>query len=352
MAVHSHIGIGTSLETKKKSESAKRVLDSADADLKTALAEVADAKKKLDAATTTWSDADTTAINSWMKTAGAGGDAEKAAVLKKAADDRKAAGDFKSQKDKYEESYKNSLLARDKAQEVRDKAEVAVSSTSSDWVQIPNALLALAGIAIGSGVFSSLIASINSEGKTACATSLNMTTPSALKTRFADANGQASSTPMIIEGTNFGVSGRVRSGKSILPLLYWSTDGKAIAVDISAVPSLKNIVIETANGKLAYEVTGSLANPILGLPQFIYDLADLFRDDKNPSIFSLMKFQMFGWTVVAIGIYSWIFLTNLSPNIPSLPAVDQSIVLLTGLSQGGYLAGKAVSNIGKPNPAS
>jgi hypothetical protein len=81
----------------------------------------------------------------------------------------------------------------------------------------------------------------------------------------------------------------------------------------------------------------------LGLPKFVYDLADLFRDDKNPAIFSLMKFQMFGWTVVAIGIYSWIFLTNLSPHISALPTVDQSIVLLTGLSQAGYLAGKAIN---------
>ena len=59
----------------------------------------------------------------------------------------------------------------------------------------------------------------------------------------------------------------------------------------------------------------------------------------------LMKFQMFGWTIIAIFIYSWLFLSNLGNTIASLPLVPQSIVILTGLSQAGYLAGKGVSNL-------
>ena len=59
----------------------------------------------------------------------------------------------------------------------------------------------------------------------------------------------------------------------------------------------------------------------------------------------LMKFQMFGWTIIAIFIYSWLFLSNLGSETASLPLVPQSIVILTGLSQAGYLGGKGVSSI-------
>jgi hypothetical protein len=348
MAVHSHIGVGTTLEMRQRIDAAKQLLQEEDADLKTADVNSTNAKKNLDAATTAWTNAEENATKSRILVAGTG-EAEKAAAQKKAADDQKSADALKNQKDDLDKLYKNTVSARDQAQTARDKAEVDLSANSADWVRIPNALLALAGIAIGSGVFSSLIAGLNSEGKTAFVTSLSVVTPEALKARFGDVNAQASPQPMVIEGANFGSTGRVRTEKLVLPVLFWSNDGKAISVDISNVKAktLNDIVIETANGKLAYYVTGDLVKPVLGLPLFIYDLADLFRDDKNPGVFSLMKFQMFGWTVVAIIIYSWIFLTNLGPHMSSLPAVDQSIVLLTGLSQGGYLAGKAVSSVGK-----
>src|SRR5206468_1906605 len=124
--------------------------------------------------------------------------------------------------------------------------------------------LALAGIALGSGVFSSLIAGVNSDAKTSCVTSLKLVTPEELKARFAEANAQASHELMIIEGRDLGTSGRVRTGKSVLPVLYWSKDGNAVAVDISRVTgaqSLMDIVVETENGKLAYNVTGGATNP-------------------------------------------------------------------------------------------
>lgn len=79
--------------------------------------------------------------------------------------------------------------------------------------------------------------------------------------------------------------------------------------------------------------------------KYFYEFSDLFRDDKNPNNMDLMKFQMFGWTVVAIVIYSFLFLNDLRANIESLPLVPESIVILTGLSQAGYLAGKGISNI-------
>jgi hypothetical protein len=358
MSVHSHISMGSAIEARQRTDAAKRIFANAQDDLKISNAELADAKKRLDAATDVWTSADDKAIHSRLFVTSVNG-ADKAAAEKRADDDKSAAGTLKDQRDDLEKSYMAKLSARDHAQEELNKAEIAVNSNTTDWVQIPNTLLALAGIAIGSGVFSSLIAGANSDSKTACVISLKVVSPADLKGLFTDVNVQASYQPMIIEGENLGTSGRVRAGKLVLPLLYWSKDGKAIAVDISVLkiselktePLSTNIVIETANGKLAYGMIVDANGPLLGLPVFVYDLADLFRDDKDPSVFSLMKFQMFGWTVVAIGIYSWIFLTNLSPQVSALPAVDQSIVLLTGLSQGGYLAGKAASNVGNPSSA-
>ena len=64
-----------------------------------------------------------------------------------------------------------------------------------------------------------------------------------------------------------------------------------------------------------------------------------------------MKFQMLGWTVVAFFIYAYLFLAHLAPNITTLPVVDSSIAVLTGVSQAGYLVGKGVSNM-QPNPQS
>ncbi len=55
---------------------------------------------------------------------------------------------------------------------------------------------------------------------------------------------------------------------------------------------------------------------------------------------------MFGWTFVAVVIYVYLFLTDMRSNLTSLPVVPQDIVILTGLSQAGYLTGKGVSNIG------
>jgi hypothetical protein len=83
----------------------------------------------------------------------------------------------------------------------------------------------------------------------------------------------------------------------------------------------------------------------LGAGTYWYEFSDLFRDDKNPMNMDLMKFQMFGWTVVAIVVYSWLFLNDLRTDIHSLPLVPESIVILTGLSQIGYLAGKGVAGV-------
>ena len=345
------------------------------------------------------------------------------------------------------------------AQQEVEKAGLAVNETSKvisrgsnyNWVEIPAALLALAGIAIGSGVFSSLISAVNNEEKTACITNIKEITATAFnenETDYKDTPRVTSDNLLRITGKDMGSSGKVRlgSGKAssvYAPILFWRSDGSEIIVDVPSGRSYDTPVVDTPNGKLSHEIIdlttkekelldaqqqsaknavknisiekeaadknlltanadlqnlnnknaapdeiekgnkaveeaqtkadaqadllskargtlvdveiqignlrpGDVSNLRLGIYTYYYEFSDLFRDDKNPSNMDLMKFQMFGWTVVAIFIYSWLFLSNLGNDISSLPLVPPSIVILTGLSQAGYLAGKGVTSI-EPN---
>lgn len=54
-----------------------------------------------------------------------------------------------------------------------------------------------------------------------------------------------------------------------------------------------------------------------------------------------MKYQMFVWTLIAIVIYTYVFLRNPSTTISTLPELGEKFVILMGLSQAGYLGGKA-----------
>lgn len=225
-----------------------------------------------------------------------------------------------------------------------------------DWVIIPAELLMLAGIAIGSGVFSSLISAANSEDKTARLTSVGLGQSLTDEERI-EAKLPATAKPLVIRGRDLGTTGKVRlgwgrMGKEFAQVLFWKGDGTLIVVDLptskKGAPTFSTLVADTTNGKLSHKLfwkenTQSYA---LGEQQQYYEFADLFRDDKNPVNFDLMKFQMFGWTVVAILIYSYLFLNDLRSNLDSLPVVPPSIVLLTGLSQAGYLTSKGISNMG------
>ncbi|MEI9970700.1 MAG: hypothetical protein WDO73_00875 [Ignavibacteriota bacterium] len=348
MAVHNHIASGTVLETRQKTAAAKQAVDTDDAELKSADARLTKARQLLDEAKTSEAAAEVTASTSQSLANAASTD--KDTLQKKALDDRLNYDKLHAQRTGLETSYQNTLAERKERQTARDLAEIRAGSSSSDWVQIPLELLALAGIAIGSGVFSSVISALNAEGKTACVTAIRARATADLTARFPQMNAPSGSRPLLIEGVDLTGPGRARMGSVLTPILFWSGDGTAVVVDSAPVKSLSDLVVETAHGKLAYIVTGTLESPELGRSEFVYDLGDLFRDDKSPSTFSLMKFQMFGWTVVAIGIYSWLFLSNLDPSLSALPRVDPSVVILTGLSQSGYLVSKAVSNVGKTDP--
>ncbi len=222
------------------------------------------------------------------------------------------------------------------------------------WVQIPNPVLALAGIAIGTGVFSSLIAAVNGDQATAQITSFGPIPADDPNFgpggEFERVQRPQNPSYLLITGTDLGNGGKVRvsmkgRGTSTLPCLLWKKDGTEILLDVPAGQVYQDITIETPSGKLCYDLSGQSPNLILGPAKVIYEFADLFRDDKNPRNFSLMKFQMFGWTVIAIFIYVYLFLASLDPSVASLPNVDSSIAMLTGVSQAGYLVGKGVSNV-------
>ena len=234
--------------------------------------------------------------------------------------------------------------ASDKAD--ADAKTAAALVKSYDWVIIPAELLALAGIAIGSGVFSSLISAVNSEDKTACVTDIGSIPQADLKAHFPEATAAANPNALSIVGKGMGAKGAVRLDKDRVPILLWKSDGTQIIVDVNDNVEYKTLTVDTPNGKLCYWLEGKTPGLRLGLPKFYYEFGDLFRDDKNPTGFDLMKFQMFGWTFIAIIIYVWLFVVDLRPDLSSLPVVPSSIVILTGVSQSGYLLGKGVSNVG------
>jgi hypothetical protein len=238
-------------------------------------------------------------------------------------------------------------------------AAMAVHSNISPkdpWVQIPGPLLALAGVAVGSGVFSSLIAAVNGDETTARIVSLAAVPQNDCKFspggEFQNVQKPRNPNALLIVGVDLGNGGKVRArlkgkGRRTLPFLLWKADGTGILLDVPDGQAYQELTIETPNGKLTYELSQQMPNFILGRQRINYEFADLFRDDKNPENLSLMKFQMFGWTVIAIFIYVYLFLGlhHLTPSITSLPNVDPNIAVLTGVSQTAYLAGKGVSNL-------
>jgi hypothetical protein len=342
---------------------------------------------------------------------------------------------FTAHAQEFEKLMKRAEAAKAKQAEMKDLA------SSSNWVLIPTSLLALAGIAIGSGVFSSVISAVNNEEKTATLTGIRKLDENEKKNSSSQGVANSKSINLLkITGTDLGKSGRVRLGWGnttvSISILFWNENGTEIIADVPN-GAYNALIVDTTNGKLSLglkdqaldqkavteneikkqqaeadkttkmlqekegllntlkaglqslidknapadqiaaantavataqvdvqtqtgllnginsQITalqeqirpGKVENLSLGNPISYYEFSDLFRDDKSPMRMDLMKFQMFGWTVVAISIYSWLFLSNLSNTIQSLPVLPESIVILTGLSQAGYLAGKGTSNI-------
>jgi hypothetical protein len=221
--------------------------------------------------------------------------------------------------------------------------------TASNWIHISGDLLGLAGISLGTGVFSSLIAAVNDEQKTAMITGIGPAPPGFAPPAAPGAPAAAALPPgqsyVIITGQDLGKSGSVRFNNTTLAPVVWQDD--RIVVVLHDGSQRTPLVVDTSNGKVCHDLTGQAPNLILGPSRLFYEASDLFRDDKDPATVSLMKFQMFGWTMVAIVVYVIMFLAKMNGSMTELPGVDSSIVALTGISQAGYLTGKGVSNVKK-----
>jgi hypothetical protein len=92
----------------------------------------------------------------------------------------------------------------------------------------------------------------------------------------------------------------------------------------------------------------------------ITPVSDMLIESGKPALF---RYQMFLWTLIGIAIYLLLFFSDAITTIAeaeefkncksncgsdplkgfSLPNIDPSLVILTGLSQGGYLSGKLVA---------
>jgi hypothetical protein len=241
-------------------------------------------------------------------------------------------------------------------------------ATRYKWIAIPAALLALAGISIGSGVFSTLISVGNSSGDHPCVTSMVAEPHAALKARFGGDLGvpRDPALPLaVLYGTGFGSGwGRVRFGGDFADILFWASDGKTVVT--APPPSIARkswagtLIVDTTNGKVAYgtreqptsyDAAGSTAS--LGTATVALEWSDLFRNDANPSGLDLMKFQMFGWTLIGVSLYLWNFFSVIlvHPLVSTLPALDASLVTLTGVSQLAYLTNKGVQGSNVPSSA-
>lgn len=239
------------------------------------------------------------------------------------------------------------------AEKARDDAKSQYDR--SLWVRIPPELLLLAGISLGTGVFASMIRS-GGDGP-----------PSVYRitVKESDADSPLSHNPqsaaplgkywLLIEGNRFGTDGDVRLDGRGTRRLFWDAAGTSIAVDISGDRRYRTLILDTRNGKLTFDLSyanqSSLPTSLqLGRERDSYELADLVRDDVNPRNLSLTKFQMFGWTLIAVVLYLMLFYTLLSADIEALPVLDGTLVALTGVSQLGYLGGKLASNGAAPPP--
>lgn len=348
MTIHTKISPITTQESKDRVEKAKAEAGRAAEALTAADTRVNEYRKKAEEAARAKAEADIKAGDAKSKAEASPGNTELATASNDAATRAKDAAAGLTLAEKLAAQ---SVTEAEAARKAKAAADTAAAVSGNDWVKIPPELLALAGIAIGAGVFSSLISAVKSEDKTACVTSVQFINCSDYKQNKVGPWNGANASPycLVINGRDMAKDGQVRLNSTPAAIEDWKDDGTRIIVNIpDKLPNDPTLIVDTGNGKLCYKLAGTVTNVTLGAAVSYYEFADLFRDDKNPRVMDLMKFQMFGWTLVAIVIYAWLFLSNLHDHIETLPRVDQSIVILTGLSQGGYLTGKAVTNINQP----
>lgn len=212
------------------------------------------------------------------------------------------------------------------------------------WIAIPNSLLTLAGIVIGSGVFSSVISAIKEEKRTAEVTGLAYDDQKRVLTITGVAFGKNRGAVRIVgfDKKRWELSVSHWDDVKILVTIEPNVEKRLfVLAEDGPVSKTNTLVVDTQNGKASYRFDFDGTTVTLGKPIIYYEFVDFFRDDQNPSILSIMKYQMFVWTLIAIVIYTYVFLRNPSTSISTLPELGEKFVILMGLSQAGYLGGKA-----------
>jgi hypothetical protein len=124
---------------------------------------------------------------------------------------------------------------------------------------------------------------------------------------------------------------------NLLTVLGFSTGTAAAAKGITAG------YVQT--GRVAKTTAAQKAAPAAG--QAAASQGGILQDDNG--VPELAKIQMTGFTVIAIGIFLATVIHQVvsNPVITSLPDIDSSLLVLMGISQGGYL-GKKLVTFGAP----
>jgi len=279
------------------------------------------------------------------------GDEQKKAAQAKV---ERAVAEEKALADKWKAAPSDSKI-KDQLDKARQNTTTAKTELASyAWVRIPAALLTLAGISLATGIFASALGSGGDGPPIVTDAVVKATAAEDPVTRNPRSAAPRGKYWLLITGSRLGGDGEVRLDGQAARRLFW--DGSAVAVDVDDSRGYRNLTIDTKNGKVSYAVAyangSSLPTALqLGSERQSYELADLVRDDNNPRNLSITKFQMFGWTAIAVTIYIVTFLAALHEHgaaLEELPVVDATVVMLTGVSQLGYLGGKMASNNNAP----
>src|SRR5215217_6254074 len=199
---------------------------------------------------------------------------------------------------------------------------------SDPWIEIPEALLALAGIVFASGVFSSVISAVKEEKRTAEVSSLSFVSSSLTISGIALGRNKGAvrivgddgkrwdlsvlhwDDQLISVGVNPQIEKRVfallTSAANQANSQVASLKGSVLKKPLRQKPVLPVLIVDTQNGKACYRFDFDGTTATLREPIIYYEFIDFFRDDQNPSVLSIMKYQMFAWTVIAIVIYTFI----------------------------------------------
>jgi hypothetical protein len=167
-----------------------------------------------------------------------------------------------------------------------------------------------------------------------------------------------------------GADGRLSSSKA--QWFAWSAVivGSYVAVfaarayaGLGVAPTVPTNVLtalgfSTGTMAIAKGVTSAVANqgnkeppPTAANSQNTSMSGNLLTDDQG--ITDLSKVQMLTWTVIAVGVYLYTVSTTIASILnlhtsSGLPDIDGTLMVLTGLSQGGYLGKKVADAVGNP----